>query len=344
MSDIYGSIDHINRTYLYKMSRLDGATKPQAVNFANTWQLDYRLVPKIIEFARRTPVTPFISFPYLMTPRIIEVLTTRPWVLLKYPFIAAGINEFFTRKEGLTYGQVKHGTPRFMRDNPYTIFMGKDDKGDMQYLNLEWMLPFGGPKTAFLDIIQQMEMFSGMGPLNALTAVLNNFDPFFERQIFNPEDLPVEQALQIGGYVATVLGPTAIPHFINMYRVARGEPLGFPIPRERNLSQVLWRSVGIPIYTGGLNEALLRVRELEREITEVEKLKRKISDNYILGLISLEDAREKVKRHDESILDKKIEMFEIGRYLPPVPNVIPFPELLEQRREWIKKRLEKIER
>ncbi|KKL04581.1 hypothetical protein LCGC14_2614640, partial [marine sediment metagenome] len=71
----YGSIDHMARLYLAEKALKGGASSGQAVNFANKWQLDYRMVPEIVDKVRGGKVggfiAPFLSFYYLMAPRVL---------------------------------------------------------------------------------------------------------------------------------------------------------------------------------------------------------------------------------------------------------------------------------
>jgi len=160
--EFYGSIDHIARTYLYERARSQGAKKSQAVNFANKWELDYSLVPGVVELARNTGVVPFLSFYALMFPRVMEVSITRPWVLAKYSAVAVAVTAYMAAQMGMDDDELEAMKPEFLKGKPFVIPVGFDKNGDPEYMDFSYILPFGGGKELFVDFSQIEEMAKSM--------------------------------------------------------------------------------------------------------------------------------------------------------------------------------------
>ncbi|PIU22457.1 MAG: hypothetical protein COT14_01085 [Candidatus Diapherotrites archaeon CG08_land_8_20_14_0_20_30_16] len=321
MFSYYGHIDHIQRTYLIKAALRDGAKLPQAIHFANKWELNYRFVPKIVE-KMRGPIggwiTPFISFYALMMPRIAEVLITRPWVLLKYPAFIGATGYLSRQILGLTKEQEEAAKPRFLKNDPYTILLPfTDENGNPIYWNVTYTLPFGGWQTAFIDVPAIGDMISGMGLIGGLQAIFTNFDHFTKRPIYDENDPPSIKRDKITKYTIRFVSPGAVPHVLNIWDTAQGRVIGWPFPRERNLTQVLLRTVGISTYTGGINEAILKIRKLENDIRNMEYSLKRIQQDIN---ISSEEKRKLNEETQELILKKREEMNKITQALPPLPK------------------------
>jgi len=212
----YGHIDHVQRTYLIRCAMRDGASLPQAIHFANKWELNYRFTPKIInELRTGLPgfAFPFVSFYSLMAPRIAEVAITRPWVLAKYPILVGMANEYSKSVLGLTTEQVEAGKPDFLKDQPYVMVLPyKDKQGNPVYLNMAYTLPFGSWETGFVDWQALLDLGKGAGMAGILHAILTNYDSFTERKIYDEGDLPSVKKEKMAMYALRSLGPGAVQH------------------------------------------------------------------------------------------------------------------------------------
>ena len=265
----YGMIDHSNRMYLAEMAETMGATPAQAVHFANKWQLDYRYVPKFLEALRSGPggaFFPFASFYTLMTPRILETAVKRPWVLLKYPAAVAGANALSEHLMGISHEEAERNKPEFLRNMPYTMILPGDKK---RYLSLDYLLPFGGVKTAFLNVEQGLSMVKGLGPMGAINVALNGYDPFTERYLYHKNDLPSVKRAKIGAYLLRMGMPGVITHALNIYdAVQRGETrTGFPTTPGLRTA----RMFGLSIYEGGERSRQWSMKKLIREMEELNR-------------------------------------------------------------------------
>ncbi len=270
----YGHIDHIQRTYLALCLMEDGATTPQAIHFANKWQLDYRFVPQMIDSLRQGIggwLYPFLSFYTLMMPRIAEVLVTRPWVLLKYPIAIAAFNAMAISMLGASEEEVENAKPSWLVGKDYVLLLPhRDDAGNFQFVSLDYTFPFGKPETAFIDIDQLMMFAKSPGLMSIFINIANNYDNFTNSKIYEDTDLKEDKRDKIIEYVARNLGPGFITHALNLWRVSQGETTGFPIERVKEMGQTVSRTLGVPIYSGGYNEAYWKIRNLEEEIDNIE--------------------------------------------------------------------------
>jgi len=269
----YGLIDHMQRTYLASCALDDGATLPQAVHFANKWELDYRFVPLFVGSLRSGIagwLYPFLSFYTLMAPRIAEVLVTRPWVLVKYPIIIAMANTIAASMLGMDDDDIDNAKPEFLEENSYVVTMPtRDSNGDLQFLNLDYVFPFGGPSTLFIDWNQVLTMVKNPGMMGIVINILNNYDNFTEKKIYNETDLDEEKKKKISNYVVRNLGPGFVTHALNIWDASQGEIIGFPIKKERDMIQTIARSLGISVYSGGFNESFFKIKNLQEEINNI---------------------------------------------------------------------------
>ena len=253
----YGMIDHFARTYLFERAVSQGATDAQAVHFANKWQLDYKYVPKVIESLRNSTFFPFISYYYLMLPRIMEVGLTRPWVLMKYPIIIESINRYMASQMNMTRGQLEAMKPQFLEGEPYTIPVGFDNNGDPEYFNFGYIMPIGSISTGFIDIdsINDMIRTAGIpGLVIDLVSNRNSFKSTFYKSvpIWEQTDSTEVKRRKILEHSLYQISPSMVSHIINLQKAATGEIVGYPpYETKKSMSQALLRLLGINIYSGG---------------------------------------------------------------------------------------------
>jgi len=335
----YGHIDHIQRTYLIRCALRDGATLPQAIHFANKWELNYRFVPKIVDQLRTgLPgyAFPFISFYALMAPRIAEVLITRPWTLMKYPILIGAANEFSRNILGMTKEQVEVAKPSFLTEQPYTMLLPYKDKvGNPVFLNLGYTLPFGSWESGFMDWRALLDIAKGGGLAGILHNLTTNYDSFTGRKIYEEGDMPSIKYEKIAEYTLKALSPGAVGHAINLIKAAQGEIVGFPYPKRRDFTQTTLRAIGISTYSGGYNDAWWKIKLLKNEIRKASFALTRLEKN---PLISPEIKRELREETQEYIRKKTEEIRKIREVMPAaplpyVPTIKGIPVLIpEQQR------------
>jgi len=318
----YGHIDHIQRTYLASSAMNDGASLAQAVHFANKWELDYRFVPKFVESLRSgLPgwLYPFLSFYTLMAPRIAEVLITRPWVLAKYPIIMGTFSAISLAILGADDDEVEAAKPEWLVDKDYVILLPtKDNDNNFVFLDLDYTLPFGGPTNLFMDFNQVLMMIKNPGMMNIIVNLLNNYDTYSERKIYNESDLAEDKTKKIAEYVIRNLGPGFVTHALNIYGASKGEITGYPIQKEKSLAQTIARTLGVSVYSGGFNEAFWKIRNIQQEISDMQW-----SINVLMSNpnISIEEKQRKTLEYQEEMRMRIKKIQELSMSMPqPTPS------------------------
>jgi hypothetical protein len=324
----YGAIDHFGRTYLAEWAYAKGATEAQAVRFANKWQLDYRIVPQILDKLRKEGVVgaivPFASFYYLMAPRTLEVAITRPWTIAKYPVLFEAMNSYSRSVLGLTKEQAEAIKPKWMaeRSDWSVLLPVKDDKGQPQWLDLSYSLPFGGSwYTGFIDIDDMASLARGGGPIQVMQNINNNYDPFMKKEIVNKYDSPNTQLKKRLGYFLMGMGPGVLRDIDRARSAFKGEKYGYPFKLSRSKAQALLRPFGLSVYSGGINEYLSKAKELESDIKNLQfETKMTLTDPNI-------SERERKKEVDYYIaeIDKRAKLLgELRSAKPPLEYFEPF--------------------
>jgi len=329
LGNYYGAIDHLQRTYLIKCALDDGFTIEEAINFANKWELDYKFPPrvlaKMVELARGPIggwIFPFVSFYTNIAPRILETTVTRPWVFLKYVIAILALNYLARQTLHLTEEQVENAKPDYLKDSPYTLLLPyKDKDNNLIFVDLTYTLPFGGPETLFLDLPGIKNMFTGMGLAGGIMTVVNNYDFYTKQPLYNEHDLPAVKKAKVTSYILRFLSPGTLPHILNVIDAIEGKPIGWPIPRTKGVTQTALRGLGISTYTGGYNEAILKIRNLEKEISDLQYGIKKTEEDMILKKVSRQEAKERIKETNDIILRKQLEIIKIRKAMPPSPKV-----------------------
>jgi len=298
----YGSIDHIGRLYAYKWARAHGATPAEAVYWGNKIELDYRFVGDFAEALRKGAVggwfAPFLSFYWLQAPRVVETTLARPWKMIKWLLLAAAISSLAAYKHNLTKEQVEAMKPKYLEKSDWVVFLGLDKNGDPQYLNLGYTMPFGSDwKWLFLEPKQYAQLGLPSGIPGVFGATLANYDPYFGKPIYDPKkDTTQEKNIKVMWYVAKALLPTLVTDIERLYRSARGEMYGYPILRQRTLPQAIMRNIAISIYSGGVNEYIQKIEELQNEIRQLKARIRIISNDPNLSQAEIKSKTDDLKK------------------------------------------------
>jgi hypothetical protein len=229
---------------------------------------------------------------------------------------------------GVDDDEIENAKPEWLEGNNYTIILPKKDKnGDFVFLNLDYTLPFGGWKDAFMDIDQVVQMTKSPGIMSGVLGILNNYDFFTEKKIYNETDLNEEKRKKIAKYIVSSFGPGFVTHAINIYDVSKGEKSGFPIEKEKSLKVAIGKAAGISLYSGGFNEAYWKIKNIKSEISEIQwAMKLFMQDENI----SSEEKQEKLIEFREEIQIRKEKIRDISNNMPSQQSnnkkteVIPF--------------------
>ncbi len=151
----YGKIDDVSKFAIYKQMRTDGADHAEALLEAMKWGMDYSLTSRSVKGFRQT-VTPFLSYQYKIAPLIAESLAKRPWVIGKYlavwplmKALAMGMNDL----DDDDWDDLMKQLPSYVKQTGSVMILPwKSDKGQWQWINLEYFFPWGNYLGIFRDL------------------------------------------------------------------------------------------------------------------------------------------------------------------------------------------------
>ena len=234
------------------MSR-DKAEIEAAERIRNTYPT-YSLTSDAVQFLRRFPlVGTFVSFP-------AEIIRTQ-YHMLRYMAqdYKAGHKKYVARKmvgymlvSGLAYaaqaiskdifdvGDDEEEAIRMMsaswNENSNLIFLGRDNEGNVQYLDISFLDPYAYGKKALNAILRDQPLDDAMLQVGrelsmpflgqdiaaaAITEVLMN-KRSTGSQIFNPADSILGQTKSIASHLATALEPGGFKSLQNFYKAFNG--------------------------------------------------------------------------------------------------------------------------
>ena len=184
----YGKIDDINKLAIFIEQRKAGKTIDEATLEAMKWGMDYSLTSRSIKGLRQT-IMPFATYQYKIAPLIAESLRKRPWVLAKYgliytaaKMIAMGLNDL----DDDDWADLEKQLPAYIKKSgSMMILPWKSDKGQWQWVNLEYFFPWGN----YLAIARDMKTADlGEGLRDA--GISNPFLSMFYTGLSTREDQP----------------------------------------------------------------------------------------------------------------------------------------------------------
>jgi hypothetical protein len=158
-------------------------------------------------------------------------------------------------------------------------------------------------------------MARGMGLAGILYNVANNYDPWTKRKIYDENDPPSIKKEKIAHYVMLSFGPGGLRHIENLWRAAKGEVVGWPLPNERDLTLAALRTIGISIYPGGYNEAMAKILQYQNEMRDTQMTMVRVLRNPNIS----EEAKQRVIA--ETIAEIQIKEQEIQKILENFPQI-----------------------
>jgi hypothetical protein len=222
----YGKIDDIAKMSLFK----DAVTRqkmsvPDAVEYAQKWGMDYSLASRSVKHGRRY-VLPFLSYQYKIAPLIAESLVKRPWVIAKYAAIPTLMAKYAAEKYDWTDKDLdkaqKMMAEKTKGQGAYMILPIKDNKGNIEIVNMEYFLPWGNWMEAIRDarggnFIDTAKQFGGiLGPYGNVISMLNTKrqgeppkDPFTGQPVYSKLDSPKDKYLKQMEWWWKLFGPSS---------------------------------------------------------------------------------------------------------------------------------------
>lgn len=207
LGNVYQGIEEWNKMALYKYAKQDlGFSDADAVTFAKKWGLNYKAVtPWANKYSQKWYGIPFVRFKILAAPRLAEGFLFRPFTVLKWIAILAGIEEFSRRTLGLAVEELKQIKreifPKWMQEGLYILAPGKDKEGNYQFLDLTYIIPYVEDLKAFnllnysfgnpfyripTEIIMNRSAYTGRDLVDkTLYPTLSSQMPFYLAHLYN---------------------------------------------------------------------------------------------------------------------------------------------------------------
>ena len=222
----YGKIDDIAKMSLFKDAvNRQGMAVTDAVIYAQKWGMDYSLASRSVKHARRF-VLPFASYQYKIAPLIAESLVKRPWVIAKFAAIPYVLSKLAAYKYDWSEKDLDKAA-RLMAEKTkgqgaYTLLPIKDNKGNIEIVNLEYFLPWGNWLEAARAVkggeyVDAAKQFGGIaGPYGNLFTMINTKrlgeppkDPFTGQPIYSKLDSPQDKYLKQVQWYWQLFGPSS---------------------------------------------------------------------------------------------------------------------------------------
>jgi hypothetical protein len=206
-----------------------------AVRDAQDWLFDYTEVPEFIEWTRQSPVgAPFITFTYKALPKMMESAIVAPWRLLSVVATLYYLNDAAAKALGITDTQLEGiekvlpehmkggfaGTPKFL------LLPWRDKYGQLQYLDLTYILPWGDigetgglgrelmektPGLRHVAGLSRQLPLVGSPLMQAIGELGLNKSSFTRKNIYNSFDTAKERFQKISLYLHRQLAPSLAP-------------------------------------------------------------------------------------------------------------------------------------
>ncbi len=183
----------------------DGLTDLAAMQRANFYLIDYSDIPETVRWLRNTPIgVPFISFTYGVSFPLAKTLATRPDQLANYFKVINSIrtlNPYQISREARE--NEEKVLPDWLKRKPKMLLPFRDEFGNRQFLDLEYIMPF--------NVFETMS-FMPAGPfLDIITAIKTNVDPFTRREII-PDGTSFVDSAELGTkFLYRMWAPSILP-------------------------------------------------------------------------------------------------------------------------------------
>lgn len=180
--DLYQAEEQWFKMSFFIDQRMKGLAPKAAAAAAETALFNYRRVPWLVDNMRRYGIVPFMTFPYKALPATAKAIAKRPGAISRYGHII----RTFEAPRGEQASE-RLALPEYMQDG-WMRLPGEDARGRVQYLNLEYILPWGDIGEAF-----SLQGFMGTGGSKSsflsvpgadlAAALVTGIDPFTRQEI-----------------------------------------------------------------------------------------------------------------------------------------------------------------
>lgn len=280
LAKFYGKIDDFYKLAKFIEQREKGIDISKAAIEAHKWGMDYSLAHPAIKIARQH-IMPFVSYQYKIAPLIAETLAKRPWVLAKYAAIPYLMYEAAKQTLSLTdndFEKLKKDLPLYIKKTgSYAVLPWKSPEGNVQWVNLEYFLPWGNVMAIARDVKEghPRELIGDMGIGNPFLDVYSAIktakgdtppkDPFSGREIWNALDTPTEKSLKLAEWLYGKWAPSMLTREgAGGYTLRVGEKDRYG--RTISPEQAAGRWVGLNIIAPTTQQGAIEKRAREKEL------------------------------------------------------------------------------
>lgn len=270
--EFYQGVELAFKTAKYIEQREAGKSIQDANRAAQKTFFDYQRVPKAVRILRQTPVAPFATFSFKAVPRVIESMIKHPvkaglWGWAIYGGIAQTLGQAFAGLTSDEIDAIKKASFKYIRENPSAIMMPfKDKHGRWQFIDLTYIVPWGGLTKTIQGVIQGRPDFGEVGissPALDIFNVLANWNrearhPFTNRKLWDRDTPLPDKISALGGYLYDTLMPTpltrgGVPNkFIEKAQDRRNPYSG---KESYTWEQLLPRPFGVNVYPSDPSES-----------------------------------------------------------------------------------------
>lgn len=320
--NLYQAEEQWSKMALYIAKRKQGWEPLKAAKHAEKWLFNYREVPPFIDVLRGSRVGgwagaalsgtyPFITFSYKVAPRLLEIAWKDPVKLTKWMKMYRGVEQFVDEE---TIERQRELLPDYMREGMYLRLPFKDESGRDQYLDLNFILPWG-------DIGEVTRTIEPNHPFwKPIYSLILNKHPL-GWDIVKPGMTKSESRKAVTDFLYKAMMPSLSPEIPGVTKGGYGyEKIAASVRGEMDYSDkqrsikaaLLAAVIGIKTIPFDLEEAKERKEsENERKIREIQS---RVRNLYRLEKRNVINRAERLKREVES--QKKIKELGGKHYTP----------------------------
>ena len=186
LTELYEAEEQWNKMGLYLYARKDLKMTPSdAAKFAKKWGLDYSAVTTFWQkYSTKWYGIPFLRFPVLVAPRLVEAAATRPVTLAKWWAVSKAIQAISKAALGWDDEDVenaKKSFPSYMKKGLFILAPTLDKNGDPQFIDLTYIVPYS---QEVKDPSKLLENWVFGNPIYRIPSEI-----YFNKSLFTGEEL-----------------------------------------------------------------------------------------------------------------------------------------------------------
>ena len=218
--EAYGSIDKFFKLakFMHGVER-KGLSKVEAAVDAQKWVMDYGLITKPTAGLRSHILgAPFVTYQTKILPLILETAKKRPWKIAKYAAAPLAITAAALENLELSdqeWEQTKTAMSENLKEGQFLVVPWRDDKGRIQYMNLDNMVPWGAWYESAANLYkgkfkESFKVLYGMSPTATMlvastTGVVPTLDGHME--VYSPLDTHADKMKKTAQFAWDLMTP-----------------------------------------------------------------------------------------------------------------------------------------